>query len=96
MPKAGSVNIAMITWGQKQSSLLYLQNRFDLSSFNPEQSLNLSQLQSWVAQQNPQQVSRTDYQYDSRGQLSQTTQYTKLDGTGLGITDGSEKVALYL
>ncbi|MFI4962718.1 MAG: hypothetical protein ACHP6H_02555, partial [Legionellales bacterium] len=48
-------------------------------------------LQSWVAKQNPEQVSLIGYLYDWRGQLIEEIHYGQVDAAGMGIDLGSLK-----
>lgn len=57
-------------------------------------SLTLSQLSIWQAIQSAVQTARTDYQYDNRGQLKQTTRYASVNASGVGVADGTQSVTL--
>jgi YD repeat-containing protein len=55
----------------------------------------LGTLEAWAAGQSQQQLQRTDYTYNTRGQVSTSTTYAALDANGAGIVDGTQATAQY-
>lgn len=70
--------------GNVGSARTYLEKRFDLSEFKPDESIGLETMTDWVKTQNPQAISLQEYEYDPYGQLGKTSTYTEIkpDGTG--------------
>jgi YD repeat-containing protein len=81
------------------STRQYLGARFDTSAFSTGLPPQQSDLDAWVASAAVQgtlaQGTRTDYQYDLRGQLSQETQYATIDARGNGVLDAGAAVIAY-
>uniref|UniRef100_UPI0005277950 DUF6531 domain-containing protein n=2 Tax=Hahella ganghwensis TaxID=286420 RepID=UPI0005277950 len=70
---------------QLQTTLGHTQ-RYDLSGLAVDAVPTLSTLQTWSTGALQAGVSRVDYAYDFRGQLSQKTTYSETDANGAGIT----------
>ncbi|MFC4527581.1 putative Ig domain-containing protein [Dyella halodurans] len=70
------------------STKQYLGTQYSLTGLSPSTPPTLAQLQSWVASSPVQatlsQMTRTDYSYDVRGQLSQAIQWDVLNSSGVG------------
>ena len=69
----------------------YLGATYGLSELAPSAPPTLANLQSWIAstavQSTLNQSTRTDYNYDVRGQLSKQTRWDKVDSNGNGVLD---------
>jgi len=74
------------------STKQYVGVQYNLSGLSPSAPPTLAQLQSWVAgspvQGTLSQMTRTDYSYDVRGQLSQSIQWDSLNSSGAGTLSG--------
>ncbi|MFZ6876475.1 hypothetical protein ACO0LF_30855, partial [Undibacterium sp. Di27W] len=81
--------------GQRIATISYPAASYNLTGLNANQSLSNADVETWSAAQNPAQTSRTDYQYNSRGQLSSMTSYNTVDANGNGILDGKESKSQY-
>ncbi|BBB62227.1 hypothetical protein UNDKW_3954 [Undibacterium sp. KW1] len=81
--------------GQRIASIVYPAASYNLTGLSTSQSLSQAQLDTWVSTQNPAQSSRTDYQYNSRGQLTSMTSYNAVDANGNGIADGKQSTSSY-
>lgn len=81
--------------GQRIASISYPSASYNLTGLSTSQSLSQSQLETWVAAQSPAQTSRTDYQYNSRGQLTSMTSYNAVDTNGNGVADGKQSTSSY-
>ena len=75
--------------GQLINTRCYLRAAYDLSSLDPDALISRQDLESWVKQQNPQEVSLIDYRYDWRGQLIEEIHYGNIDTLGQGIPTGA-------
>ncbi|KTD42347.1 DUF6531 domain-containing protein [Legionella quateirensis] len=75
--------------GQLVSTRCYLRGGYDVDSMGQDELLGLKELESWVARQNPQDVSLIDYRYDWRGQLIEELHYAQVDSQGHGIYSGA-------
>jgi YD repeat-containing protein len=75
--------------GQLLSTRCYLRATYDVAILTHDTLLNQQELQFWVNQQNPQDISLIDYSYDWRGQLTEETHYGQVDAAGLGIINGA-------
>uniref|UniRef100_UPI00210D41E0 hypothetical protein n=1 Tax=Massilia sp. YIM B04103 TaxID=2963106 RepID=UPI00210D41E0 len=62
----------------------------------PLQEADLSAWANGLSADLKQQAARTDFGYDQRGLLANSTSYAKLDATGNGITDGSQSALRYV
>lgn len=67
----------------------YTNGIFNIAILNPTIPIALQQLTNWTALQNAQQITRTDYTYDTRGQVASTTSYANVDQNGNGIADNA-------
>lgn len=75
--------------GQLTSTRCYLHAGYDVSAMSEEELISQQEMQSWVARQNPQDISLIDYHYDWRGQLIEELHYSQVDYLGQGITIGA-------
>ena len=75
--------------GQLSSSRCYLRAGYDLSSLSADELVSREAMNTWIAQQNPQQVSLIDYRYDWRGQLIEEVHYEYVNESGTGIIGGA-------
>ncbi|MFZ6723797.1 carbohydrate-binding protein, partial [Undibacterium sp. Ji49W] len=81
--------------GQRIASINYPAASYTLTGLNVNQSPDLSSLATWAEAQNTAKTSRTDYQYNSRGQLTGMTRFNTVDATGNGVVDGQESTTVY-
>lgn len=58
--------------------------------------LTYDSLVTWADQQTASKRLRTDYAYDTRGQLNKVTTYAKVDANGAGVSDGSQNITQYV
>lgn len=75
--------------GELISTRCYLRASYDLSSMTQDELISRQAMQSWIGQQNPQDVSLIDYRYDWRGQLIEEVHYGQVDALGQGILIGA-------
>ncbi|MDP3269268.1 MAG: hypothetical protein Q8M40_09495, partial [Legionella sp.] len=75
------------TEGQLLNTRCYLRNTYDLMTIDEEKLPTVEQLQTWIAQQNPQDISLVSYQYDWRGQLIEEIHYAEVDASGQGVLE---------
>ncbi|MDI1351570.1 MAG: hypothetical protein PSV35_02200, partial [bacterium] len=75
--------------GQLISTRCYLRAGYYISAISQEELISKQELQSWIAEQNPQDVSLIDYHYDWRGQLIEELHYSQVDAGGKGILTGA-------
>ncbi|KTD35412.1 putative deoxyribonuclease RhsA [Legionella moravica] len=75
--------------GQLISTRCYLRAGYDVGSVGQDELLGMLELESWVARQNPKDVSLIDYRYDWRGQLVEELHYAQVDSQGYGINAGA-------
>lgn len=75
--------------GQLISTRCYLRTGYDVIAMSEEELISEQEMLSWVAKQNPQDVSLIDYHYDWRGQLIEELHYSQVNSLGQGITIGS-------
>ncbi|OZG69902.1 hypothetical protein BTA51_28785, partial [Hahella sp. CCB-MM4] len=68
---------------------------YDLSGLAVDAVPTLSTLETWSAGALQAGMSRVDYVYDFRGQLSQKTTYSETDANGVGVTS-SAAMAFYI
>jgi YD repeat-containing protein len=66
---------------------VYLYAFFDLSSLTYESRLSTQTIANWCAQQNPVDISLTEWIYNSCGQKTSQTRYAHIDTEGKGIHD---------
>ena len=71
--------------GQVISTRCYLNATF----ISPAVAPILLELTDWVAEQNPQAVSLSEFTYDSRGQQRRIKQYAAIDAAGNGIDNAT-------
>ena len=60
-----------------------------VAALSPPTTLTESALESWAASANQQQIERTDYVYDLRGNLEKATAYATTDASGNGVATGA-------
>ncbi|CEG56033.1 conserved protein of unknown function [RHS_repeat] [Legionella fallonii LLAP-10] len=75
--------------GQLISSRCYLRAGYDLSNLPSDELVSREALHSWIAKQNPQEISLIDYRYDWRGQLIEEIHYGQVNATGHGSVLGA-------
>ncbi|MFZ6721382.1 carbohydrate-binding protein [Undibacterium sp. Ji49W] len=83
------------TSGQRIASISYPDQKYPLNGLASDQSVSLSSVEQWVNAQNLEKAVRSDFQYNSRGQLSSTVVYNFVDANGNGVSDGKESVTTY-
>lgn len=71
--------------GLRISTRCYLQGRLNHQNLEETKTLSLEEFAKWIIQQNQQEISLIEYQYDSKGQLSQEIHFTHIDEQGLGV-----------
>ncbi|MFZ6781381.1 hypothetical protein ACO0LD_31530, partial [Undibacterium sp. Ji83W] len=77
--------------GQKIAELHFTDAKYGNGVLSP----SLDQMQSWSSSQTQEATSRTDYGYNSRGQVTSITTYSKVGSDGLGIKNGTESITQY-
>ena len=82
--------------GQRVATIRYALGQYPVTGLAATTVPAESTLIDWVATQDRSRTERVDYQYDWRGLLSQATTYDSVDGTGNGITDGTQAVTRYV
>jgi YD repeat-containing protein len=71
--------------GERTTTLEYPGGEIDVSTLSATTALTEAQLVSWAATQDLTKLERTDYTYDFRGQISNTTAYAATDNSGAGV-----------
>ncbi|MFZ6876474.1 hypothetical protein ACO0LF_30850, partial [Undibacterium sp. Di27W] len=77
--------------GQKVAEIHFTDAKYGNGVLSP----SLDQMQSWSSSQTQETTSRTDYGYNSRGQVTSITTYSKVGSDGLGIKNGTESTTQY-
>ncbi|MCK4608514.1 MAG: RHS repeat protein, partial [Gammaproteobacteria bacterium] len=88
-PKGGVIEYRCDTTGYPTSKRIYLNAIYDISTLGSDQVPSLTDMTNWVALQDPQQISLTEYQYNSRGQITETRIYSDIDPDGKGISNAA-------
>ncbi|MFZ6781404.1 hypothetical protein ACO0LD_31660, partial [Undibacterium sp. Ji83W] len=83
------------TVGQKTAEIHYTNASYSVAGLGTSGTLTLGQLQSWSTSQVQSNTTRSDYSYNTRGQLSTTTTYAKVNADGTGLADGSQSITRY-
>ncbi|QOK94573.1 LysM peptidoglycan-binding domain-containing protein (plasmid) [Ralstonia pseudosolanacearum] len=89
-PEGRVVEYRYDAYGQKTSQVEYPAHTFDVSGLDAGQAPALQDMAAWASSQDAQQTTRTDYQYNLRGQLVATVSFARVDATGQGVADGSQ------
>ncbi|CAM3375318.1 YD repeat-containing protein [Paracidovorax anthurii] len=76
-------------YGETVAVLQHHGAAYPVSGLARDAAPSVTTVSSWVAQQNLQQVQRTDYVLDFRGQVQTTTTYAATDASGNGLAAGS-------
>lgn len=83
--------------GHRTSTLQYSAAAYNLGTLTKTQTPLAADLGSWAGNQPKSGWTRTDYGYDTRGQLSSITAFAKVDATtGNGMLDGTQSVTNYV
>lgn len=83
--------------GQRTSTLQYSAGKYDVTALSASTSLSEAQVSPWAQDQAKGSLLRTDFTYDSRGQLDKLTTYASVDVNGVGVTaDGTQSVTQYV
>ncbi|MFZ6876525.1 hypothetical protein ACO0LF_31175, partial [Undibacterium sp. Di27W] len=83
------------TAGQKTAEIHFTNASYPVAGLGTTGLLTLGQLQSWSASQIQSNTTRSDYSYNTRGQLSTSTTYAKVNSDGTGVADGSQSITRY-
>ncbi len=81
--------------GQKTAEIHYTSASYPVAGLAASAAPTLDQLQSWGTAQTQSNTTRSDYGYNTRGQLTSVTTYAKLGADGTGIKDGTESKTQY-
>ncbi|MBI1889492.1 MAG: LysM peptidoglycan-binding domain-containing protein, partial [Burkholderiales bacterium] len=84
--------------GQQVSNITYAGNLYDLSGLSANTSIAESALAAWAAGAGVDKSNtlRIDTTYDFRGLVASVTRYAKVDGTGAGVSDGTQSTTYYI
>ncbi|HEY8084830.1 MAG TPA: hypothetical protein VIE69_04390, partial [Methylophilaceae bacterium] len=74
------------TQGQRIADIQYTGNQYATGALTISQSLNESDLTTWLGTINEAHSERIDTSYDQRGQISSRTTYASVDSSGNGVT----------
>jgi YD repeat-containing protein len=69
---------------------------YGVSSLSITSPATLSALTSWASAQDQTQTQQTQYTYDLRGNLANTTQYATVNSSGSGVLDAGATVTSYI
>ncbi|AYM96375.1 LysM peptidoglycan-binding domain-containing protein [Acidovorax sp. 1608163] len=76
-------------YGERTVALQFAQNSFyPVSALAPDETPTLDAMTTWSGQQDLTTLSRVDYQYDARGQLTESAAAQKTTSTGVTDTTG--------
>jgi YD repeat-containing protein len=82
--------------GQRIASIQYAGAFYNVTTLAPTAALTEATLSTWAGTQDKTKTLRTDYAYDFRGQLTNSTTYTSISTTGAGIIDGTQSQTQYV
>ncbi|MFV8638620.1 LysM peptidoglycan-binding domain-containing protein [Ralstonia pseudosolanacearum] len=94
-PEGRVVEYRYDAYGQKTSQIEYPAHTLDVSGLDVGQAPALQDMTAWASAQDVQQTTRTDYQYNARGQVVGTVSFAHVDASGLGIADGSQSTKAF-
>ncbi|WP_256081313.1 DUF4214 domain-containing protein [Massilia sp. YIM B04103] len=84
--------------GELASELSYTAQLYATAALAPAATLTEAALNAWVASAavDKSRVSRTDYLYDGRGQLSSVLRFANTNAAGVGLLDGQQSETVYV
>lgn len=82
--------------GERASTIQYAGGAYAVGGLAATAVPSEAQLAAWAAAADMSRVSRTDFKYDYRGMLQQSTAYAKVTSAGVGVADGSEVLTRYV
>ncbi|KHK58654.1 hypothetical protein PI87_02585 [Ralstonia sp. A12] len=94
-PEGRVVEYRYDAYGERTSQIGYPAQTYDVSALSVGQAPTLQGMTNWAAAQNATQTTRTDYQYNTRGQVVGTVTYSRVDATGAGVSDGTQSVQTF-
>jgi len=94
-PEGRVVEYRYDAYGERTSQIGYPVQTYDVSALGIGQAPTLQDVANWASTQNAAQTTRTDYQYNTRGQVTGTVTYSHVDATGAGIADGTQSAQTF-
>lgn len=94
-PEGRVVEYRYDAYGERTSQIGYPAQTYDVSALGARQAPTLQDVANWASTQNATQTTRTDYQYNTRGQVTGTVTYTHVDATGAGIADDTQSAQTF-
>lgn len=84
------------SYGQRVASLEYAAGRYNTAALGVTVVPTEGEMATWAGAQDRTQASRTDMEYDARGQVQKVTVYSRMDAGGAGVVDGTQSVTQYV
>lgn len=94
-PEGRVVEYRYDAYGERTSQIGYPAQTYGVSALGARQAPTLQDVANWASTQNATQTTRTDYQYNTRGQVTGTVTYSHVDATGAGIAAGTQSAQTF-